>query len=169
MDGFLKRYWMPGIQPEWLKAYYVSLMRHIAYVTQAGVRLGVPMEQLAQHDQSKFSIEEFPQYARNFYGDKGDPDGYLVAWLHHQNHNAHHWQYWITRGDNDKYEALPMPEVYVREMVADWVGAAMAYNGSWDISEWTEEKLKSMKLHPRTTERLMPILEEIRYGKAMEQ
>jgi hypothetical protein len=44
---------------------------------------------------------------------------------------------------------LPMPERYVREMVADWYGAGMA-QGKPDIRHWHETTLWRKKLHPDT-------------------
>lgn len=45
------------------------------------------------------------------------------AWLHHQHANPHHWQHWMLREDSGATKVLVMPAVYVREMVADWIGA----------------------------------------------
>jgi hypothetical protein len=33
-------------------------------------------------------------------------------------------------------KALPMPEKFVREMVADWMGAGRAITGRWDVNDW---------------------------------
>jgi len=33
-------------------------------------------------------------------------------------------------------EPLPIPEKYVREMVADWIGAYRAYEGKWARNSW---------------------------------
>lgn len=46
--------------------------------------------------------------------------------------------------------ALPMPEVYAREMVADWVGAGMAISGNPDPSEWYEKNKDKIVLHDKT-------------------
>lgn len=46
--------------------------------------------------------------------------------------------------------ALPMPEVYAREMVADWVGAGMAITGNPDPSEWYEKNKDKIVLHDKT-------------------
>lgn len=53
---------------------------------------------------------------------------------------------------------MPMPERYVREMVADWMGASRAYTGSWDMVDWLEKNLPRMDLHPVTVERLWFLL-----------
>ena len=66
----LDQYMIDGIQREWLETFEVSVGKHIEYVKQAGYSIGVPLEQLAIHDNSKCSFEEFPHYARSFHGDR---------------------------------------------------------------------------------------------------
>lgn len=130
-----------------------SLRAHIRFVQEAGRRIGVPERQLMIHDDSKWSSWEFPHYARNFFGDKKDPEGFAVAWLHHQNFNPHHWEYWITRSDHSRGGSraedgcLPMPRSYALEMVADWMGASMAYTGSWDMRDWLAKNLPRIRIH----------------------
>lgn len=173
----LRQYLLPGIEIEWLKAYRDSLRRHIFFVRLAGQRIDVPQAQLAVHDQSKYSMQEFPFYARNFYGDKGDPLGYTQAWLHHQNHNPHHWEYWVLRGPVSAEEpeakiidphnrCLPMPEKYAKEMIADWLGASRAYTGSWDVSEWWQKNRERIRLHPDTFDFVEQYLNFIDFGRA---
>lgn len=162
----LEFYLIDGVKMEWLEAYDESLARHIAYVQEAGEKVGVRVAQLAMHDNSKYQIEEFPHYARSFHGDRGDPAGFAVAWLHHQNFNPHHWEYWITRSDHSKSSVngcLPMPESYVREMVADWMGASMTYTGKWEIDEWCTKNAPNMRMHPDTWQRLGEVLREMGY------
>lgn len=53
---------------------------------------------------------------------------------------------------------LPMPEKYVREMVADWMGASKAYDGKWPKEKWlwwekNREKVLSY-CHPETIRRI---------------
>lgn len=148
-------------------AYRESLGRHIAFVQQAGRQIGVPEELLLVHDESKFSTEEYLPYAVNFYGsdeqkEANRPD-YALAWLHHLHANKHHWQHWIV----PLGEVLPMPPVYVREMVADWMGASRAYTGSWDMTEWLKEHLPGLVLHDDTEAILLVLLQVIGYRDAV--
>ncbi len=143
-----------GITEKIAAAHLASLNQHIAYVRQAGQVIGVPHLLLHNHDQSKFGVEEFPYYARNFFGDKADPAGWGAAWNHHENHNPHHWGHWISRTGKDAGKPLPMPRHYVQEMVADWHGAGRAYQGSWDISAWIAKQGPGFNLHDET-ERLI--------------
>lgn len=139
-----------GLSPEVMERHAASVTQHIQYVRIAGAAIGVQVEQLMVHDLSKWSPEEFVPYAKHFQGG-GAPVEFATAWLLHQNRNPHHWEYWITRSDHSEQAAdgcLPMPEMYVREMVADWMGASMAYTGSWDMTAWLKKNLERIRLHP---------------------
>ena len=93
------------------------------------------------------------------------------AWLFHQRRNKHHWQYWLlindsgvtlTMADRDTLEAentyryfkneiaLPIPNVYVREMVADWFGAGRAITGKWEGKEWYENNKYNMIINDKS-------------------
>lgn len=137
-----------------------SLLLHKWYVLNAGRFLGVSLWRLIIHDWTKFLPVEFFRYARNFFGDNKEAaaDGFVLAWLHHENSNPHHWGYWIPRTGKSANEPLPMPEVYIREMVADWMGASKTYTGEWDIVEWLGENLPEMRLHSETKQGLSTIL-----------
>lgn len=147
-----------------LRKYQESLEAHILYVQQAGRRLGVAEHQLEIHDQSKYSMEEFPFYAMYFHG-HGDPDGFAAAWLHHMNHNPHHWQHWIfpdgftPKGSKVENGVVEMPERYALEMVADWMGASMAYTGSWDMTKWLWENMPRIRAHSNTANYLRGVLD----------
>lgn len=155
------------IDPASALAFAKSLCAHIKHVQDAGRQIGVPEAQLLIHDDSKWSAEEFPFYTRQFFGDKGDPAGFAVAWLNHQNKNPHHWEFWISRSGKDA-GCLPMPRNYILEMVADWMGASMSYTGSWVMTEWLEKNLPKIKIHPQTTAILKEILSDLGYSKQVE-
>ena len=78
------------------------------------------------HDASKLDKEEYGPYAEWFYGDHPDEgeekDAFDKAWVHHQNHNEHHWQYWVLIQDTSepKYLSLDMPKEAIYEMLCDW-------------------------------------------------
>lgn len=149
--------------------YVWATLRHKWFVLLAGLKLGgIPLWRLLIHDWTKFTPSELPYYNRQFFGDKGDPEGFAAAWLHHQNHNQHHWEYWKTRSDHSKGGSgavdgwLPMPEVYVREMVADWLGASRTYSDSMEIAPWLNSYYHKMRFHPTTVARLRGVLAEIK-------
>lgn len=151
--------------------YGVQTLRHKFFVLQAGRRTGAPFLRLLFHDLSKFTPAELPHYGRRFFGDRSDPEGFARAWLHHQNHNPHHWEYWILRtshilsgGHPGENVPLEMPERYVREMVADWLAAGRAYSGEWPASPetwaWLKEARPRMRLHAATAALLDRVLLE---------
>lgn len=133
-----------------------AVLRHKWYVFVECCALGIPWLGLI-HDASKFLPSEFIPYTRYFYGNEADKQIveplFDVAWLHHQHRNKHHWQRWLLTMDSargsDKLSALPMPERYQREMLADWRGAGRAY-GNADTAGWYRENRGQMMLHPDT-------------------
>lgn len=201
--------------------YFWLTLKHKWFVFLAGLKTKAPLYNLIVHDWTKLTPAELPHYQRQFFGDKGDPEGFNRAWVHHQNANPHHWEYWISRmahnrgGDKEKVRVcahqpeigpyqifyqdreicevgtwgtlrpgedswewyhdatlieqslkattpLPMPEKYVREMVADWMGAGRAYTGSWDdLPKWLEQNAEKMILHPKTVVLLWGVLSEL--------
>jgi hypothetical protein len=54
----------------------------------------------------------------------------------------------------DLLEALPMPERYVREMLADWMGVARAYQDAYPTSiaawDWWQHNKDQLVLHEET-------------------
>lgn len=150
---------------------YLRLIRavllHKWYVFIVGRRLKVPFWRLITHDLSKLSRAEFCHYARKFYGDGGDDQGFAEAWWHHYFHNDHHWEYYVSRDPRMRGiptgGTLPMPEVCVREMVADWFAAGKVYSGRWHDPynfTWLDENYGRMRLHPETWVRILVILDE---------
>lgn len=146
-------------------AYLRYVLRHKWHVFVAGWHLSVPLWQLLIHDWTKFLPREWFPYVAYFYGRggreahaksggmyrPGSDFAFDIAWNHHQKRNPHHWQYWLLTRDTDEPQliALPMPERYVREMVADWIGAGAA-QGKPDNWHWYLTNREKMNLHPET-------------------
>lgn len=140
--------------------YFWATIRHKWFVFLASRKVGLSLWKALIHDLSKFGPSELSHYNRQFFGDKGDPRGFATAWLHHYHRNDHHPEHWIVESihshsspDRDGCivnNCLPMPDVCVKEMVADWMGASRAYTGSWRMDEWLEKSLSGMSLHPDT-------------------
>ena len=142
---------------------------HKWFVFRAGLKIGVPLYLLIIHDLSKYGPQEAPHYGRQFHGDGMRPVEFNDAWLHHQNTNKHHWEYWIPRtthyaGTIQPNLPMEMPMKYAMEMAADWLGASRAYEGTWPESfrkwGWFQVNWYSdhIKLHPRTRRALWHIL-----------
>ena len=83
------------------------------------------------HDQSKYSEEEFEGYRSYFYPtdeeeiEKDKEGGYLkkkfdAAWLHHLRNNAHHPEFWINMNDDNGFECNTMDRYAIAEMLLDW-------------------------------------------------
>ena len=161
--------------------YFWLAIRHKWFVFVAGLKLDVPLWRLITHDLSKFLPCELPHYQRQFFGKKDDPEGFIRCWIHHQNHNDHHWEYWIPRTGHNRceppypdYSPVPMPESAVREMIADWMGAGRAYEGKWPTPEkweWLDKNLDRIKkrLHQETVSLVDEIIEywRVEHGQRM--
>jgi hypothetical protein len=129
-------------------------MRHKWFVFVAGRKVGdVALWRLLIHDYTKFSPTEWSPYVHKFYNGTTtihDPQEFHVAWTHHWHNNPHHHQYWLRINSHGELEALEMPYKFVREMVADWMGAGRAQKGHWDVSGWYGNNKQHMQLHTKT-------------------
>jgi hypothetical protein len=147
--------------------YLWYLLKHKFYVFIECCKLGIPWRGLV-HDLSKFYPSEFYVYAHKFYHSDGSgkeirsSSGYYnataqeiprgsfeEAWFLHQKRNAHHWQYWSIAQDTAGMVIFEIPEVYLREMVADWRGAARVQN-TRGANNWYRVNKNSLQLHPRS-------------------
>lgn len=157
-------------------AYLRYVLRHKWHVFWACIELKVPLWQAIVHDWTKFRPREWFPYARNFYNRDGSArkvrDDYGAynptaqalafqrAWLFHQR-ARHHWQAWVVLGDAGYVTPLPMPENFVREMVADWCGAGRAIAGRRYPHDWYKANRDKMKLAPETRELVVKLLCEL--------
>lgn len=160
-----------AVSVETASNYWKKLQAHIAHVQQAGKLLGVTSERIEAHDRSKYSAQEYWAYAQYNHGPNPDPTWFADGWLHHLHHNDHHWQYWIfpdnfkPKGvDSAEGSVMIMPEEAALEMVADWMGASMAYTNSWDMTKWLKEHLPKIRLHSFTAVYVKGVLTQLGYG-----
>lgn len=147
--------------------YLRYIIRHKYFVFRSGLAVGgVPFYRLVIHDWSKFTPTEWFPYATHFYGpDRGTPNRkgsevFVLGWHHHVHWNKHHWNYWALVGNSGVVKALQMPEIYVREMVADWMGAGRGIDGTYDPMTWFAKNEWKMELHSETRKRVNALLEE---------
>jgi len=122
--------------------YAILTIKHKWFVLLAGLKTKAPLWRLLIHDWSKFTPSELPHYQRQFFGKEKSPTEWARCWVHHQNTNPHHWEYWIDRSGFPICKAVTMPWWAVREMIADWMAACRAYEGYWPTSErwpWFEK------------------------------
>lgn len=143
--------------------YLNYVLRHKWFVFIECCKLGIPFLGLI-HDMSKFTLREFLPYAHYFYGEGEiivrDKTGYYkptdtgnnqfdTAWFYHSARNKHHWQYWIVPEHPNKLIPVEMPEIYVKEMLADWKGAGRA-QGNPNTLAWYCAHRDDLVLHPNT-------------------
>lgn len=88
---------------------------------------------IAEHDESKFSEEEFEPYAQKWFGDKKKTFEYEEAWKHHWMNNEHHPEFWL--GED-------MPYIYILEMLCDWGSFSIAKGDLSELARFYYEKAK---------------------------
>lgn len=159
--------------------YINKVIKHKYFVFLACLKLKVPLYLAIMHDISKFSLEEFIPYARYFYDENGNPNpiknnhgeydytkqgqDFHFAWLYHINRNKHHWNYWAMIKDDSSVVPMQIPSKYIKEMVADWIGAAKVYNPDVTVQSWYEKEKNNLIFHNDTRkqiEEILGILEE---------
>ena len=153
-------------------AYAKYVFLHKLFVFLACFKMKVPIHLALWHDMSKFTPTEWTPYVYQFFNTDGskrnvrdasgayDPNKQSIdfqkAWLHHQK-LKHHWQSWVSIGDGGSLNALPIPEIYLREMIADWIGAGRA-NGKADPHGWYVGNRHNLILHPESRRMLEKLL-----------
>jgi len=153
---------------------YVWLtIKHKYFVFIAGLKVGVPIIRLILHDWTKFLPSELPHYQKQFFGNADDPLGFIQCWTKHQNRHQHHWEYWVPRTGHNRCSPpymdnapIPMPTPAIKEMIADWIGASRAYEGSWPAPSnwpWLNNNLHSIRVHPQTRQKIKDILARLGY------
>jgi hypothetical protein len=154
--------------------YFIYVIKHKYFVFLAGLKFKISIWQLLCHDIDKFKPNNFIAYAKNFFNEDGtkrnirdktgayDPNSqplnFKKAWLNHQR-NKHHWQAWISIGDNGNLDVIPMPIKYIKEMIADWEGAGRAISGVRNPTDWYVANYSKMVLHKVS----ILIIEELLY------
>lgn len=157
----------------WSMKYAWLTIKHKWFVLLAGLKLkNPPIWRLITHDLSKFGPKQLPYYGRKYFGLQSHLTDYVfaVAWLHHQNKEDHHWEYWIPRTghmknleSNQYFDKIPMPNEAIKEMIADWIGASRAYTGEWPEPgnwPWLVDNIEYIleNIHSTTKNRLLKIL-----------
>lgn len=132
-------------------------------------KVGIPLQGFF-HDFSKYYPVEFFETARYFEEGKYSPirkckevKGYSLAWIHHKNHNKHHYEYWYDY--NARIESPPMPFKYFLELLCDNLAAGETYQGkNWDkayqLSYWNRTKDHAI-MDQRLKELITRVYEEI--------
>jgi hypothetical protein len=98
-----------------------------------GVDLDAFDDIIKEHDESKYSEEEFEPYAQHFYGDKKNDFEFGEAWKHHWMNNEHHPEFWL--GED-------MPYIYILEMICDWGSFGIASGNLGELIDFYYTKAK---------------------------
>lgn len=149
----MKRHW----------AYLKYIIAHKWFVLVASYKIGASLWLAIIHDWSKFLPSEWTPYAHAFYDANGAPRfnktvNFNYAWNYHQKRNKHHWQYWLLTFDDGPLGLLKMPDKYVLEMLADWIGASRAMTGEWNVYKWYQKNKVIIKLHSDTRDFIEQLL-----------
>lgn len=110
---------------DWLKANCPEVFE--------GVDLDDFMDLIKEHDESKFSEEEFEPYAQKWFGDGVKTPEYEEAWKHHWMNNEHHPEFWL--GED-------MPYIYILEMICDWGSFSIDKGDFKELSDFYYNKAR---------------------------
>lgn len=118
------------------------------------------------HDESKYSEEEYAAYDKYFYGGNRSyevVENFNYAWLHHIHNNPHHWQHWVLINDDPEEgeKILDMPDEYIIEMICDWWSFSFKKGDLYEIFNWYDEH-PNIKLSERTRNKVEYILGKIK-------
>ena len=120
------------------------------------------------HDESKYSVEEYDAYDKYFYGGNRNykvVQDFNYAWLHHIHNNPHHWQYWVLLEDDPEsglpYKALEIPVHVIFEMIADWWSFSWKSGNLFEIFNWYADHRSKQIINPKSREIVEYILDRI--------
>ena len=121
---------------------------------------------IEDHDDSKWSADEYEAYDEYFYGNKTEEvkTEFNRAWLHHIHTNPHHWQHWLLVNDDPKKGLIPieMDYEYVIEMICDWWSFSWKTGNLYEIFDWYDKHKSYMILHANTRKIVEDILSKIK-------
>ena len=169
-----KTLYCPDGSQEILEKYLTKVQKHIEAVQIAGndlIDMFLPLEysytlfrvNLENHDLSKFSVDEVYGYANYSFGeDENTPEqkqNFRLSWMHHKRQNSHHPEFWLDTNQKGKVTAMPMPDIYIAEMLADWCGASKIYGTP--MKKWLDENFESILFHSQTREKVESCLPKL--------
>lgn len=117
------------------------------------------LENIWTHDMSKFSAIEALGYAFHNFKSKDYDINFEMAWHHHKMNNPHHPEYWLNPSRTGEPEVLPMPNIFIVEMIADWIGAGKTYGNT--LEKWLPDNIYKFRWHEKTAQTVKLILQRI--------
>lgn len=115
--------------------------------------------QLVEHDQSKYTKEEFEAYRNRFHPYENEiinKENFDKAWLHHIHNNPHHWEHWVLIEKNGEIKPLDIPLNYILELCIDWTAMSIKFGGT--PLEYYENNAHKIILSKNTKNTLLKIL-----------
>ena len=113
------------------------------------------LNNINDHDRSKYNDNEFYGYAMKFYPViNTDPESesvnqnFQMSWLRHVHNNPHHPAYWLLPKSGGVV-ILDMPDIYIIEMLCDWMAMGKYYGGT-TLSYWKSKFAKELPMSIRT-------------------
>lgn len=95
------------------------------------------------HDLSKFSLIEATGYSRYDRKTGVGKEVFTQAWHHHKINNPHHPEHWLNPDRDGACRPVNMPNLYIIEMLADWIGAGKTYGNT--LEQWLPENISSFR------------------------
>lgn len=134
LDGYQEEYRQYVIEHKERVSQFSSWLKENCPDLFEGVGVEEFDKMIDEHDESKFSEEEFEPYAQRWFGDKKKTFEYEEAWKHHWMNNEHHPEYWL--GED-------MPYIYILEMICDWGSFSIASGDMGELSDFYFNKAKA--------------------------
>ena len=126
---------------------------------------------LQNHDMSKYSEEEFNSYLARFFPVNGsDPNSdkvkkdFKIAWFHHVHYNPHHPNHWALVDSRDEIYVINMPDIYIIEMLCDWMAMSKYYN-SRTIDYWNSESGQKLPMSKYTKSKVNEFIDYMQNNK----
>ena len=129
-----------------------EMLRRVLYLSHDD--MAELAKRVAKHDESKWSVEEFPQYRNYFYPAENEvknDEGFAAAWKHHYENNDHHPEYWVKNGVATKINVLALAE-----MILDWEAMARALGGNPRV--WFRDSRANLNINAEQDKYLTLIL-----------
>lgn len=144
---------------EWLKTYLPEVVEAVSGEEEWVI--------LKNHDESKYTPEEYDAYDEYFYGKSKSSEveeAFNYAWLHHIHNNPHHWQHNVLINDEaeEGVIAMEMPYCHIIEMLCDWLSFSWKTGNLYEIFDWYNGHKKTMKLGAETRNIVEDILGKIK-------
>lgn len=163
---------------DYLKEHFTNLQKGLQWMDRnlelsQELKSALEDAMYREHDTTKWQPIEYPAYDRYFYGGNRSHAvvlNFKYAWLHHQNCNPHHWQYWVLINDDpdEGITPLEMPNTYILEMIADWWSFSWKNNKLEELFDWYEKHKNYILLHKNTRKIVEDILDQMKQ-KLIEQ